>query len=68
MVIVFSVIKRCQNPQFTQFFQKAKKGPPEVSDFIEDLLVKKPGVLDELVEVAGSAAVGFKAVTRSCVR
>jgi hypothetical protein len=25
--------------------------PKEVSDFIEDLLVKKPGVLDELVEV-----------------
>ena len=27
-MIVFSEIKRCQHPHFTQIFQKAKKGPP----------------------------------------
>ena len=35
-VIVFSVIKRCQHPHFTQFFQKAKKGQPKTGGFRAD--------------------------------
>ena len=37
-VIVFSVIKRCQLPHSTQFFQKAKNEPSEVALGEEEVL------------------------------